>query len=328
MPVRTRFGGVVLALTALTVPSGIRWTSASALEAGPPPDLGLVVTRAEPLRPPASDGPPAPEALSLDRLGRLFVLDRTFSRILRFDPETASWGEFGAGGQGGARLPQLAALDAAWGPDLYALEPARRSLHRFDLDVQLRAVIPFESWDEPDGEPFLPVDFAVTPSGELFLLDREDGRLRLHDRRGRYLADWSGGLAGDQHPRAPTRVAVSADGTVFVLDPPTGLVRRFARQGTPLPSWRYAAAGSPSDLLAVTPSGRAVVLDARRAGIVLLGPSELDRWEGGAPMPPEARPADMVVAGDTLLYLALPHAGVIERWRLSGAQTDERGDGR
>lgn len=329
----TRAAGLLLLLCASPLlksaagqPDGVAPDSESSTAPAPAQASTLVATPLAPLRPPVSFGMPSPEALSLDRLGRLFVLDRNSSRIDRYDPETESWRSAWAGEQDGARLARLTAIDASSGPDVYALEPARRALHRFDLEGRPRAVIALTTSD--GAEAFPPVDFAVTAAGELFLLDREDGRLRLYDRRGRPLADWSDGLAGTLQPRAPTALALNADGTVLMLDPPAGVVRRFARQGTPLSPWRYGAAGRSSDLLAVTPSGLAVVLHDAGDTLSFLTPPDGVCRRAPAPERFDTAPADLVAAGDTLLYLALPHAGRIARWRLEDTAVRDRDDER
>jgi len=277
-----------------------------------------------PLRPPGGRLPCIPEAIALDPLGRLFVLDRASGRIFRRDLD-GTWLDFSPGGQGGSRLPQLTALFAGSGPDLYGLDATAGLLYRFDLEGRLRAAIDWSAGLE-EGRSFVPADLALSASGELLLLDRTGGRLLLFDRDGRPIGDLASGLAGPQRPRAPTGLAIDGAGTIHVLDPPSRRVWRVSRQGAALPDWPYAEAGE-DPVLAVRGDSTAVVISRRGDRAVPLP------RRGSAPVtwvpstPPRYPVADAVAAGDSLLYLACPGQGEVLRWRMPGARHDEPATG-
>jgi hypothetical protein len=280
-----------------------------------------------PLLPAAGGVAAAPERLALDALGRLFVLDRGSGRIFRRD-DAGGWIEFGSGEQGGARLAQITGIFARPGPDLFALDGPAGTLCRFDLEGRLRAVIPWRDVSEEIGA-FLPADFAMTPSGELVLLDRDGGRLLRVDRDGRLLVDLASGLVGSLRLRAPARLAVDAEGTLFVLDPPGTRVLRFTRQGDALPPWNYGAGLAPDReeaLLAIRPGGSILVVSRDGAWVRSFdGDGALQReWRGEA----VSHPLSDAVASDSLLYLACPGGGRILRWRLPADRDAEPANGR
>lgn len=276
-----------------------------------------------------SMGRVAPQALAMDGLGRLFVLDRSHGRILRLDRD-GQWRLFGSGDQGGRRYPNMTDLYAGWGPGLFALDPAASEIHQFDLDGNLRRTLGYSERRE-DRTPgfelrtddrtlgFLqPADFALNRSGELLLLDESGGRLLLYDRNGRFVTDLAAGTAGADRPQAPTRLAVDARDRIYLLDPPAGRVRPFSRQGAAAASWEYRQGlpgrGSRRTLLSV--AGDRIVLasgDGRWVRLFTPEGEMLKHWDN--PSPPESGLTDMAASGDTLLYLASPASGEVLRWR-------------
>lgn len=280
-------------------------------EAASPGPVELLVR--PPWTAPAEIAPFHPEALAVDALGRLFALDRG-GRIARIDPDGTTR-SFSAGDQGGARFAQMVALHAGSGPDLFALEPSRNRLYQFDLDGRLRTQIGYGG----DDLGFIDaVDFALDKSGELLLLDRSGGRLLRFDRFGRFLLDLAKGATGSARLESPTRMALDGDGEIYVLDPPANAVRRFSRQGEARPSWRYdgelpsrAIAGSQ---LAVTARNQ-VVVAARDASWIRFFTSDGRLLLHHAGADSSSQITDLIAA-DSLVYLARPKAGRIDRLRI------------
>lgn len=278
------------------------------------------VTWLPPLRPPPDFGPFVPEALAVDGLGRLFVLDRAAGRIARVTEEDR-WTLFGVGDQGGARNPNLTDLFAQWGTDLYALDPAAAVLYQFDLDGHLRRSVPYGEGLLQSRRGFLqPADFLLNHVGELVLLDRSGAGLLLFDRTGAFFSDLAAGATGRERLRAPERVVLNRDGDFFVLDPPDGSIRRFSRQGAPRSPWTYREESDPRTglppLLSVIAKREVVVASADLAWLRLYRSDGevLARWV--LPPDPRAPFADLVVGANRILYLAAPRAGEVVRLRL------------
>jgi hypothetical protein len=280
-----------------------------------------------PLTTPPRLGPFVPEAVATDAFGHVFALDRGAGRIVRFDPDGAVTA-FGTADQGADRTPILSGIFARHGPDLFAIDDVAGVLYRFDLGGRLRATVPYgEGLREAGIVPGRIADFALGPSGELYLLDRLDGRLLLFDRDGRFVTDLFAGLAGPARPRVPARLVVTDEGAILVLDTAGCRVRRLSREGVVQADWPGLDAGDtaaePPGLLAVASDGR-VVLASRGEGRIwvrdragrLLGEDLLTP-------PPRAPLSDLEVAGDTLLLLASPGGGEILRRRLDAADHAE-----
>jgi hypothetical protein len=164
-------------------------------------------------------------------------------------------------------------------------------------------------------------DFALGPSGDLYLLDRIGGRLLLFDRDGRFVTDLFAGLSGPGRPRTPARLAMSDAGALFVLDTAGCRVRRFSREGALLGNWSGVdstnASAEPPGLLAVT-GGGLVVLVSRGGGTIWVRDATGRLLAEDLLSPTPRHPlSDVEAVGDTLLLLASPGGGEILRWRLN-----------
>lgn len=255
----------------------------------------------------------APERLALDGLGRLFVLERNGTRLLRFESDR-TWRAFGLGDQGGSRLAHLGSLYGKRGSDLFALDGRGGVLYRFDLDGHWETALSYRG--TPGEASSDAVDFALSASGELLLVDRAAGRLLLFDRFGGFQTDITAAGGGDR-PLGPTRLALDDEGTAYLLDPAARTVRRYSRQGAALSGWRYdeglprgAGQAVCLDLMA----NRTVALAAGDASwLRLFGPdgrllfhAEFPAWGG-------TRITDLVALDDSLLYVARPDQGEVAR---------------
>lgn len=281
-----------------------------------------------PLVAPLQGRPFLPEALAIDGLDRLFVLDRSRAEIVRVSAD-GEWLPFAAGAQGGTRFAQLSRIFARWGPDLFALAPATHTLYHFDLDGHLRATLRYggDAFERTLG--FVEAaDVQLTKAGELIVLDRAGGRILLFDRFGAYVTDLA--AASSARPRAPVRMEQDPSGTLYVLDPPSRSIFRFTRQGQPLPDWSYASVlegGMASAAhLAWTVPGRLIVLarDASWACAFTADGRLESRWRFDQILPElgVSEVTDLVASSDGTLHLARPGTGNIARLRLGATHVD------
>ncbi len=280
-----------------------------------------------PLVVPARLGAFVPESVSGDAFGNVFALDRGSGRIVRFDP-TGPVMAFGVADQGSDRSPILTQIYARRGPDLYAIDDGAGLLYRFDLSGRLRAKVSYaEGLRQARLDSGRTADFALGPTGDLYLLDRIGGRLLLFDRNGRFVTDLFAGLAGPGRPRTPAQLALSSEGELFVLDLAGCRVRRFSREGAPLGDWAGlgpAAAGvEPPGLITVTEDGRVVLASRNEGRIWVRDHSGRLLAEDRLSPPPRTPISDLEAAGDTLLLLASPGGGEVLRWRIDAADHAE-----
>jgi len=261
-----------------------------------------------------------PEAIAVDGWGRLFVLDRAGGRVLRVSPgggPPAEWLAFGVGDQGGAFFSNLSRLFSRWGPDLFALDPAAQVVYQFDLQGRLRSQIQLGAGSsEVRLERAQLVDFCLTRSGELLLLDRAGGRLLHFDRYGRFLSDW---VTGETRPLRPARMVQSADGRTQVLDPPTASIHPFTRAGIPLSPWRYdegvQARISGEPLLGLTPWNQLILAGRDLSWLRLYSTEGRLLLDWRSPAPEKRRATDLAAGPDSLLYFCSPERGEVLRYR-------------
>jgi len=289
------------------------WVEPSIAKSAPAPSA------LEVLAPISSNEKIAPFALAIDDLGRLFALDRENDVILRSGEK--GWVTFSAGAQGGRRLAIIVGL-AALGPDLFALDPVELTLYRFDLDGRLKTPISLRPGLLSRGiETVDAVDFIMTKSGELLLLDRGGRRLLLFDRFGAFVTDLASGATGAERFRSPLELTQDGAGEVYVLDAAARKVRRFSRQGESRPSWSYddglSDKVSRGSHIAATPWGQVIVASGDGAWLrVFSSDGDLLRHEEF-----EDRAgfvvSELVAGPDSVLYLAQPERGDVGRLGLN-----------
>ncbi len=80
-------------------------------------------------------------------------------------------------------------------------------VHRFSPDGKL-----IRSWGEPGtgpGQFHLPHSVRVAPDGRVLVADRENDRIQIFSRDGRFLEEWT-------HVQRPTDICIDRDGLVYV----------------------------------------------------------------------------------------------------------------
>ncbi|WP_169053583.1 phage tail protein [Alteraurantiacibacter aquimixticola] len=152
----------------------------------------------------------APIALAVHPDGHLLVLDseaRTISLISLLDGNLRHrWGPFAVDGMALAASPIVANIDPLTG----APSPG--------------AALPADVWE--------PVDLAVLADGRLVVSDFRSGVLQLFDRRGCWIASWSGETPDQPALDRPTALAASEDGLLYVVEEARQAVAVLDRCGT------------------------------------------------------------------------------------------------
>ena len=209
------------------------------------------------------DGGPATEAqfnfptgLAVDGSGNLYVADTGNTRIRRIDAEgvittIAGTGEGGAGGDGGpATEAQLAfpfglAVDGSG--NLYVADTNNHRIRRIDAEGVITTIAGTgEGGAGGDGGPateaqfFSPYGLAVDGSGNLYVADQGNNRIRRIDLEGVITTiggtgEW--GFGGDGGPATeaqfsfPNGLAVDGSGNLYVACTQNNRIRRIDLEG-------------------------------------------------------------------------------------------------
>ncbi len=167
----------------------------------------------EPLTPMQFYGP---RALAVDPDGNIWVTDTGNKRVLKFDPNGQSLGEFGtAGGDPGQFLePVGIAVDAKG--NIFVADTWNQRIQEFDKDFNPIQQWTVEAWDGQSvvNKPYL----ALDANGNVYVSDPEGYRIIKFSTSGKVLAVW--GTKGNSLStfELPTGLAIAPDGRIYVAD--------------------------------------------------------------------------------------------------------------
>ncbi len=103
---------------------------------------------------------------------------------------------------------------APWGERYVSDGYGNARVHRFAADGAL-----IQSWGEPGhapGEFFLPHGLAIDPRGRVLVADRENSRMQLFSKDGKFLEAWT-------DLDRPGDVVIDRDGVVYISESPGGV---------------------------------------------------------------------------------------------------------
>jgi sugar lactone lactonase YvrE len=204
----------------------------------------------------SGDGGPAtraqleyPVAVTIDTQGAILIGDSTRIRRVGLDGRIvtiAGTGTAGFSGDGspatGAMLSGTNALAVDQNGTLYVADANNGRIRSVGRDGIIHSV----GATNGDGGPALtaalagPAGLALDSKGDLYVAERDGGRVRRIDRMGRIstvAGNGVSGLAGDGGPAVqaelnhPTAVAVDKEGNLFIADSKNNRVRRVDTQG-------------------------------------------------------------------------------------------------
>jgi hypothetical protein len=247
----------------------------------------------------------SPIAIDVPPSGGVWGIEARRHRVWLWGPPEASVRfAYGAGGSGTGGF--AGRIFARSGLKVFTLDPTDAHIDRYDLLGVLETRLDLAAAVAAAGEdPIDAVDFCLSSSGDLFVLDRTRARVLQFDDRGRF----TGVRAPSEvtGARAPVALEIDGRGRLFLLETrPPGLILleidgRVARRALPAGDGERPQPVS----LAVDPWGNAFVGD-RRGGCVLVAP------EGGSPgwriAAPEGplRPTELAADGARLLVADAP----------------------
>jgi DNA-binding beta-propeller fold protein YncE len=169
--------------------------------------------------------------VALDQAGDLYVVDRSNSRVLKFDPSgkfLLQWGSPGTGdGQfnmhgNGAGFVAVDSLGNVYVTD---------NNHVQKFDNQGKFLIKWGAAGEGDGQFGLALAIAIDQHNNIYVVDIENNVVQKFDGSGRFLLKWGGRGSGEGQLTEPTSVAIDKQGNVLVAEAFTGRLQKFDSNG-------------------------------------------------------------------------------------------------
>ncbi|MFO1281109.1 MAG: 6-bladed beta-propeller [Burkholderiales bacterium] len=173
-----------------------------------------------------------PFGIDVDGAGNVYVVDGSLRQVLVYDAAGRYLRRFSEAGE--LRRPGGIAVDPA-GSRVYVVDAGgvdtdRHRVVVFDARSGAR-LFEFGTRGAAPGEFNLPRDVAISPAGELFVVDGGNFRVGVYDAQGRFLREF--GAIGRQQGTfsRPKEVAIDREGNVYVVDTAFGNFQIFNSQG-------------------------------------------------------------------------------------------------
>ena len=198
----------------------------------------------------------SPRDVAVDANGNLFVSDTNRYRVRKIDTEgiistVAGTGEWGFSGDGGpatrARIGNPFGVTVDSSGNLFFADASTNRVRKVDTAGIISSVAGTgERGFSGDGGPateaqlYFPIALAVAPSGDLYLADRSNQRVRRIDTSGVISTiagtgergfGGDGGVATEAQLSNPTGIAIDTSGNVYVADSSNNRVRKIAPSG-------------------------------------------------------------------------------------------------
>ncbi|MCY4595485.1 MAG: NHL repeat-containing protein, partial [Bryobacterales bacterium] len=318
-----------------------------------------------------------PSGVAVDGLGNLYIADRSNHRVRKVDragviTTVAGTGELGYGGDGGpaagAELASPSGVAVDGSGNLYIADESNHRVRRVDpagviTTVAGTAALGYGGDGGPaaSAELAFPLGVAVDGSGNLYIADSWNDRVRKVDRAG-VITTVAGtgerGYGGDGGPAAsaqlysPRGVAVDGSGNLYIADSSNDRVRRVDLAGVITTVAGTGALGYGGDsgpavnarlgdpsAVAVDASGNLYIADGwnhrvrkvDRAGVITTVAGTGERGYGGDGGPAASAqltfPRGVAVDGSGNLYIADSWNHRVRRVDLAGVITTVAGTG-
>jgi hypothetical protein len=263
---------------------------------------------------PGADLQLTPHAMTIDPLGRPWILDRARGRVLLLgSPDRAARSMSVADARISGAFPF--ADMAASGSYLFLLEPASPSLVLLDLDGYVRERVDLGPEIELEGDAgFSAGRLLVGRSGDLWLIDPRGSVLHF-DRRGRFLDAPLDGLAGRDRPTRIADAALSRDDGVVLLDPGLPSLVLLPAAGERQPALLLGGRLEEPAALAVDDDGTCFLLEGS-GRIRAIAPTGAVLYDGIPRREKEVALGRACIAPDGTLMRADPARGSLSRWRI------------
>jgi DNA-binding beta-propeller fold protein YncE len=167
----------------------------------------------------------SPYGISVDRTGRVFVVEYYQHRVNIFDPGGAVIGRFGAKGNGRGRFagPMDIAVDGEG--NRFVVDRDGKSVQKFDKNGVFVATIGAKSGGP--GAFSRPWAIAIGPDGNLYITDHSKNAVLKYTPKGRFLMAFGNRRDKGEAMRAPAGIAVDRSGNIFVAEQGKKVISKY-----------------------------------------------------------------------------------------------------
>jgi DNA-binding beta-propeller fold protein YncE len=135
-----------------------------------------------------------PHGIRIDPAGNVWALDAHTSMVYKFTPEGKKLLEIGVGDVPDRTQEFCGATDIAFAKDGHVfVTDGYCNARVVEYDAAGKKVRQWGQHGAGPGEFALPHSIAISSKGQLYIADRDNGRLQWFDRRGKFLGQWKYG---------------------------------------------------------------------------------------------------------------------------------------
>jgi DNA-binding beta-propeller fold protein YncE len=188
-------------------------------------------------------------AVTIDNAGNVYVGDTGNYRVKKFDSEGRLLTQWGTPGKGDGQFQHIASIKVDGSGTIYVMDrdPGKWEHCRIQKFTPYGRFIGTFERTAPEADKFeLPVDVAVGPRGNLFVLAVDYAlekrpprpvRVEKYSPQGDFLTQWGSAGSGDGQFAHPQAIAVDTQGNVYVADEWNHRIQKFSSEGKFLMKW-------------------------------------------------------------------------------------------
>jgi uncharacterized protein (TIGR03790 family) len=208
-----------------------------------------------------------PTHMEFDSSGNIYVVDRSNSRIQKFDANGVFVSKFGTFGTGNGQFdnPRVMALDPSG--NIYVADTVNNRIQKFDSSGVY--ISQFGSSGTGNGQFMNPYGIVIDSSGNIYVADPSNNRIQKFDSSGVYISQFGSSGTGDGQFGffAPQRIALDSSGNIYADDATNRRVQKFDSSGVYISQFGSSGTGNgqfSSNIygIALDPSGNIYVSDS------------------------------------------------------------------
>lgn len=156
----------------------------------------------------------SPVDLAVDGAGNVYAASMVGNYVRKNSPEGVVLGTFGGPGSTPGRFQSLAGVAVDGSGRVYGVDNSRVRVVRFLADG---------SFDMEFAPPSVPIDVAVGPEGNLYVISANGNQVHQYSPGGLLLQSFSSPLGFD----LAYRIAIDSDGMIFISEQRTNRISKF-----------------------------------------------------------------------------------------------------